>query len=247
MNLFVLEDDFRQQSRIENVLFKLLEKHNLSPDKFEILGKPDQLFDLIEERGQHQLFFLDIEIKKEELKGFQVAKQIRLIDPYATIVFVTTHSEFMPLSFRYQVAALDYIDKELEPNEFEVRLEKALLYVMEKACITVAEDSFYFKSKYAQVQCPFEEIYYIETSSRSHRVVLYTKTDRLEFTANLADILKQEKRLLQCHRSFIINPKNIIKVDRHAKLVYFPNGKTCFISRKKLGQVLKVIEELHLN
>ena len=30
--------------------------------------------------------------------------------PQATIVFVTTHSEFMPLIFRYRVAAMDFID-----------------------------------------------------------------------------------------------------------------------------------------
>ncbi|MFX3799847.1 DNA-binding response regulator, partial [Streptococcus suis] len=87
---------------------KLLEKHNIVPKKFEISGKPHQLLQAIEEKGVHQLFFLDIEIKEDELKGLQVAKQIRDIDPYASIVFVTTHSEFMPLSFRYQVSALDY-------------------------------------------------------------------------------------------------------------------------------------------
>ena len=41
-------------------------------------------------------------------------------------------------------------------------------------------------------------MYYIETSPRPHRVILYTKTDRMEFTASLSDILKQDKRLVQC-------------------------------------------------
>ena len=34
----------------------------------------------------------------------------------------------MPLSFRYQVSALDYIDKALSAEEFESRIETALLY-----------------------------------------------------------------------------------------------------------------------
>ena len=89
MNIFVMEDDFMQQARIEKIITKLLEKHNIVPKKFEISGKPHQLLQAIEKKGVHQLFFLDIEIKEDELKGLQVAKQIREIDPYASIVFVT--------------------------------------------------------------------------------------------------------------------------------------------------------------
>lgn len=151
----------------------------------------------------------------------------------------------MPLSFRYQVSALDYIDKELGVTEFESRIEAALLHTHNKDNSAVSDDSFYFKSKYAQVQYPFNEVYYIETSPRPHRVILYTKTDRMEFTASLSDILKQDKRLVQCHRSFAINPRNVVKVDRNEKQIYFPNGATCFISRQKLESTLAVIDRLH--
>ena len=50
-------------------------------------------------------------------KGLDIAKEIRKKDPNATIVFVTTHSEFMPVTFKYRVAALDFIDKALN-DEF---------------------------------------------------------------------------------------------------------------------------------
>lgn len=245
MNILVLEDDFLQQTRMEQVITKLIDKHHIDVKTCEVFGKPSQLMDAIEEKGGHQLFFLDIEIKTEELKGFQVAKQIRMIDPYAIIVFVTTHSEFMPLSFRYQVLALEFIDKELPESEFEERIERVLLYANEKDSKSAAQDAFYYKSKFAQVQYPFDEIYYIETSLRPHKVVLYTKNDRMEFTASLSQIMKQEKRLIQVHRSFVINPANVVKVDRHNRLVYFTNGTSCLIARNKLDHVMLSIERLH--
>lgn len=31
MNIFVMEDDFMQQARIEKIITKLLEKHNIVP------------------------------------------------------------------------------------------------------------------------------------------------------------------------------------------------------------------------
>ncbi|VJR00537.1 response regulator [Streptococcus pneumoniae] len=96
-----------------------MKAHHIIPSSFEVFGKPDQLLAEVHEKGAHQLFFLDIEIRNEEMKGLEVARKIRDRDPYALIVFVTTHSEFMPLSFRYQVSALDYIDKALSAEEFE--------------------------------------------------------------------------------------------------------------------------------
>lgn len=245
MNILILEDDFIQQARIESVVAELIEKHQITPEMCEVFGKPEQLLQSIKGNGHIHLFFLDIEIRTEEKKGLEVARQIRDADPYAMIVFVTTHSEFMPLSFRYQISALDYIDKELAAEDFMKRIEAALLYANSKEGKSIAEDSFYFTSRFAQVQYPFNEVFYLETSPRSHKVVLYTKTDRVEFTANLADIVKQEKRLIQCHRSFVINPANVVKVDRHEKVVYFPNGKSCLVARTKLKQVVEEIERMH--
>lgn len=53
MNIFVLEDDFKQQARIEKIITKLLGKHNIVPKKFEISGKPHQLLQAIKEKGVH--------------------------------------------------------------------------------------------------------------------------------------------------------------------------------------------------
>lgn len=227
MRIFVLEDDFSQQTRIETTIEKLLKEHHITPSSFEVFGKPDQLLAEVHE------------------KGLEVARKIRDRDPYALIVFVTTHSEFMPLSFRYQVSALDYIDKALSAEEFESRIETALLYANSQDSKSLAEDCFYFKSKFAQFQYPFKEVYYLETSPRPHRVILYTKTDRLEFTASLEEVFKQEPRLLQCHRSFLINPANVVHLDKKEKLLFFPNGGSCLIARYKVREVSEAINNLH--
>ena len=99
MRIFVLEDDFSQQARIETTIEKLLKEYRIIPSSFEVFGKPDQLLAEVDEKGAHQLFFLDIEIRNEEMKGLEVARKIRDRDPYALIVFVTTHSELCPCPF----------------------------------------------------------------------------------------------------------------------------------------------------
>ncbi|MBF0806680.1 MULTISPECIES: response regulator transcription factor [unclassified Streptococcus] len=242
MNIFVLEDDYEQQGRMENLLYQLQEKHDLPVKRLEVYSKTDLLLQAIQERGSHQLFFLDIEIKGDPLKGMDVANRIRQQDSQALIVFVTTHSKFMPLTFRYQISALDYIDKFLDKEDFEARVEAAVLYAQKQNRKTIADTAFNFKSKYQQFQIPFEDVYFLETSPISHHVVLYTKTERIEFFTSMNEVLKQEPRLYKCHRSYALNPKNVVKIDKTERIAYFPNKLTCFIARTKMKGILAKVE-----
>ncbi|MCC9682753.1 response regulator, partial [Streptococcus agalactiae] len=128
MNIFILEDNFIQQARLERIIEEVKIRRSIHSKMVNTFEKPVQLLESICEKGMHNLYFLDIEIKNDEQRGLEVAKQIRQIDPYAQIVFVTTHSELMPLTFRYQVSALDYIDKGLSQEAFSRRIEEVLLY-----------------------------------------------------------------------------------------------------------------------
>ena len=65
LNIFILEDDYLQQTRLENVIKQSVATNNLKYRHLEIYGKPHQLLETISEKGNHQLFFLDIEIRGE--------------------------------------------------------------------------------------------------------------------------------------------------------------------------------------
>ena len=230
LKIFVLEDEWIQQSRIEAVLQELIAQKSLQCKVPEVFGKSSQLLDAITERGAHHLFFLDIEIKGEEKKGLEIAKEIRKKDPHATIVFVTTHSEFMPITFQYKVAALDFIDKTLSEEEFRERISSAIDYTLEQAGTTIA-------------QVPFNKILYVETSPTIHKVILHTQDERLEFYASITDIEKADPRLYRCHRSFVVNPQNITKIDKEAKKAFFENGDNCLISRTKYRGLLEALKK----
>ena len=145
MKIFVLEDDINQQFYMESTILNILKKNGWQCQFLEIYSNPQKLLDAVRERGSHQIFFLDIEIKKETQKGLEVAGQIRKLDPYALIVFVTTHSEFMPLTFRYQVSAFDFIDKGQSEEVFIKQVEKDLAYLYERKDSFQAEETFLFE------------------------------------------------------------------------------------------------------
>ena len=68
-----------------------------------------------------------------------MARAIREKDSTAIIVFVTTHFEFMLLTYHSLVGAIDFIDKNLNDAAFEQRLElclkEALKHQKGKMCI----------------------------------------------------------------------------------------------------------------
>lgn len=146
--IYVLEDDFQQQARVGKIVADYMQKHNLEYE-FMLSGKPEQLLGNINGKGSHQVFFLDIEIKREKMKGLEVARIIRDYNPQAIIAFMTIHSDFMPLTFRYQVSALDFIDKKLDEAQFMEKIGAVLDYTQNEMANVVADDAFVFNNKYS--------------------------------------------------------------------------------------------------
>lgn len=247
MNILVLEDDLAQQGRMETTIRAILREKHYYCRQFELFAKPSLLLEAVREKGSHHLFFLDIDIKGEEQKGFDVAMAIRAKDPHANIVFVTTHSEFMPITFRYKIAALDFIDKAQDDRNFRQQLETCIDHVAQHQRGLSRSETFVFETAQAQLQVPFAEIYYIETSPMSHKLILHTKYERLEFYGKLSELVKADNRLYHCHRSFVVNPMNIRKIDKSDHMVYFENGASCYVSRRHYKSLLEKVAQIRQN
>ncbi|MEX2783812.1 response regulator transcription factor [Streptococcus sp. H49] len=243
LTIFVLEDDLFQQFRIETAIKTILKKNGWRCRPLNIFGKPRQLIDTIAEHGSHQLFFLDIHINNELKKGFDIAQEIRTMDPYATIVFTTSHSEFLPVTFQYKVAALDFIDKSLDEEEYLNRIESAIAVTMTNMGKSVMEDSFVFETSLAAIQVPFHNILYFETSPTIHKVILHTKDERIEFYARLSQIERLDKRLFKCHKSFVVNPENITRINKETGEVFFENNDSCYVSKIKQKKLIEKIKQ----
>ena len=59
----------------------------------------------------------------------------------------------------------------------------------------------------------------------------------------LAKDLKRAGNDMMCfqkflnRRSFLINPANVVRLDKKEKLLFFPNGGSCMIARYKVREV----------
>ena len=98
MDIYILEDNIIQQGRLEQALDKALRSYGETLDCVQTFEQSNQLLEYIKPANHQQLFFLDIEIKGKEKEGLHLGQTIRNKLPDAHIVFVTSHSEFMPLT-----------------------------------------------------------------------------------------------------------------------------------------------------
>jgi two-component system response regulator AgrA len=246
INIFILEDDFYQRRELEMLVARICKEEKIDNRFVFTTAKPNELLEAVKEVGTHQLYFLDINISKSEMTGLDVAKEIRKLDPLGHIVFVTTYEEYLPMSYKYKVAALDFIDKNQPPKQRATRVRECIVIANQYNETPLATNYFTLKNKFTNFRIPFSEIYYFETNGINHRVNLVAKNGFYTFTANLNEIEQMDDCLFKCHRSFVCNITNIRRLEKslNEKYAYFDNDKKCPISKLRMQELITKIDAL---
>lgn len=186
------------------------------------------------------LYFLDIDLGKGK-NGLELAKEIREYDPRGFIVFITSHSEMSWLTFQYKVEALDFIVKD-EPQNIRYRIGECLEEVIQRSeSITRGEEKTLTIVRGGQrITLRQNEIMFFETSVNEHKLIVHTRQKAMEFFGKIKDIEQEVgDDFLRCHRSYLINKKNVKKADYINKIIYMNDGSKCPISSRMLSQVKK--------
>lgn len=241
MDIYILEDNIIQQGRLEQALDKALRSYGETLDCVQTFEQSNQLLEYIKPANHQQLFFLAIEIKGKEKEGLHLGQTIRNKLPDAHIVFVTSHSEFMPLTFSYQLFALDYIDKNLDEDSFQSKVAIALSYVAKQSI--KKEEKFSFHSGTDHIDLSYDRLLYIETSAKRHYVILHGSHSIFEFRANISDLANANPKLFRCHRSYLINPDKLVRLNKTKREIEMSDGTNCLVSRRHIKAVLAFMYE----
>ncbi|HCJ4363872.1 TPA: response regulator transcription factor, partial [Listeria innocua] len=78
-----------------------------------------------------------------------------------------------------------------------------------------------------------DDILFFETAPTIHKVILHGKNRQVEFYGKLKSIEKMlDESFYRCHRSYIVNKKNIHELDTTKGVVKMSNGENCYASSK---------------
>jgi len=147
--------------------------------------------------------FLDILMP--DMNGIELAEKLREEGYMGFIVFLTGSSSFAPESYR--VKAFDYLIKPAEPERV-----KEVLTELFKAKKSADKGGIMIKGAGISRMLLFRDISHTEVI---HNIVHIRLTDGTvhKTRATLAEVgpkLLEDKRFIQCHRSFIVNMNDIL-------------------------------------
>lgn len=231
MSIFILEDDVIQAQQLKRLVEDICQRNQIPYDFIEATSKSSEIMEKIPSTTHTPIYFLDIEIKNEERKGLEVAQMIRKYDSQGIIVFITTHTEFAPISYQYMVSAFTFIDKGLAFSERSKLIEECLLHYQATNMTHLPADDFIIENNQATVRVPFRRLEYIMTD-KAHRLVLVTLDSLLHFYGTLKEIEGMDDRLVRCHQSYIVNLDQVASYDAAERLLVLHSGKEIPVSRR---------------
>lgn len=183
----------------------------------ELLGNFNYAPDALKFMGQQAVDLVFLDIRMPGVSGIEFAGAI---PGQALVIFTTAYEQYALKS--YEVDAVDYLLKPIQPERFLLAVKKAsAMHALLRSPETpygvagVGSDHLFIKADRRFHKVLFEEICYIE--GLKDYVILHMGDDRLITAMNLKNIhLKlPEARFLRVGKSFLVNTARITSFDLH--------------------------------
>ena len=237
MKVVICEDNPQQQKMSYTRLRNYAMINHPSVEIVLVASNAEQILQFME-TSKADCYFLDIELGKGS-NGLQLAAEIRKQAPLASIIFVTDYSEALKLTFKYKVAALDYIIKRTD-SSFSDQLIGAFessIQRYEQLGQTRSINFFQVKMGEFIKNIPYENIYCFETSESIHKIRLSERDGVHEFYGKLKDIENIHSTFFRCHKSYIINLQYVEQVNKKDRYIKLVNGIKCPVSIRALRNI----------
>lgn len=239
LNIIICEDDEHERIEIEDIIKKEIKE--MKSRVALVTGEPKDVIKFIEASAEKNfIYFLDVDLGSE-INGIELGQCIRKIDPTGYIIFVTAHEELTELTFKYKVQALDYIIKGGNDNINNKIKECILEAYNHHENVNIKENNSIaidYGNNIAKVK--FKEILFFETTGKDHKIRLHGINEQLEFYDSLKNVEKLvSKDFYRCHKSFLVNTRNIKAIHKEKLLIEMVNGQSCYVSAFYLKGLIK--------
>ena len=179
------------------------------------------------------LYILDISMPG--LNGFQIAEEIRKHSSCAVIIFLTSHTEYASVGYRYK--ALRYVSKLMLEAELPEAIRCAIAEIgsLDSAYLTLSHYNDIWKIPYSEIVYVNKVLRRLEITTKSHGVIPDSRGIN-----ELFDVL-HDKRFLFLHRSCFVNIDYISSINNLD--VKTSTGDILPISRRSYQKVFAAIAE----
>lgn len=233
-HILICEDNAMHLEIIKNIITEYL---SVSDFNAQIMCASTAYSDILDyvERNPYldYIYFLDIDFNAD-INGIELASQIRKHDSNGKIIFVTTHAELTPVTFKYKVEAFDFIAKSNIP-EMRTQIFACLKELEHRSEQNTIDESFMtIKIGTISKKVSHQDILFFETSTTPHKIKLHTLQGFLTFYGKISEFEDLDPDFIKCHASYVVNRKNISSINKKERLITMINNQTCPISFRSL-------------
>ena len=231
INVYICEDDPKQLQQLQQIINAVIVDQQLDMGIGLASQNPHELFDQIKNhRPERAIYILDIALHSD-LNGIQLADKIRDLGGLSKIVFITTHTELALTVFQYQVEALDFILKDFPENLYN-RFNKVLHVAEKRFKLEENSEDSYVKIKIGETirSIDAKSILFFESSINPHKIVVHLDDGEFEYYGLLKDVPEMNHNFYRCHKSYVVNLKQIKKLDSHLRQLTMTNGEQILCS-----------------
>ena len=242
--IIICEDDLEQRKRIEAIIHNHILIEDYQMKTVLSTDNPNEVMAYLNARpNQNGFYILDINLN-HEMNGLSLAAHIREKDTYAKIIFVTSHIELSPLTFKYKVEALDYIVKD-DPGDFINKIKLCIDEVHKRYTTDKLYNTGYYQVKDDNITrlIPFDDIMFFTTGFIPHKLTMHLYNSHIHFYGNIKTLDKISPDFIRTHKSFVVNLHNIKHINRKEKTIEMINGEIALIAIKKIRMLLDAMPD----
>ncbi len=186
---------------------------------------------LLENPNKYDIIFLDIEMP--EMSGMEVATELRNANYNGHLIFLTSHTEFMPDAFK--VKAFRFLRKPINNEDFQETIKEAEKEIINNKKLIVYSTDGIKLINLNDLIC-FETIKY--------NTYLYTKDGSIETRKSMREWMEilGTEHFIQVHKSFGIALRYIDTIGADYIIMRYTEMKVP-VSRRKIGNVKKAFFE----
>jgi len=245
MHVLICDDDLGQRAHIESIVKKTINTEDVQMELILSSGDPTDILEYLKAHPDKRgLYFLDIDLQHHELDGMKLGATIRATDPYAEIIFITTHSELAHLTYEHKLQVTDFIVKG-RPEDIETRAVESILTAYKRYLQDVSDAPRYFiiNANGEVLRILYDDILFFETSSTArNKIIVHTEYSETDFRGTISEIKDLATEFVQCHKSYIVNINNVSHIDKVARAAVMVNGAHAYISERKMADMIKLFE-----
>lgn len=243
MAVIILEDHHDHAKFLTELIASILPTLKLDSQSIYVYNKVEKLTKEFMGMSFPNIYFVDVQIGKDQYAGFDISQKIRGIDTNGIIVFVTSHSDFALLSYKYKVSAFHFIEKNIDLKTLEREITACLQAYKElifSRDINEGCDLIPIKIGRYHVIVPIKEIIYF-MAGYNHNVVMVQNSIDRSLSMNLKDIVNLHDDFLQIHRSYVINRQHIVHVDKSSRTIRLSNKEELPVSRTYYKSLMSIL------